>query len=178
MKYLIYTLAIVFLIGLNFGLFGFLQVKGIMPNLLFLFVLCASLERRQSEDFLFVSLLSGLFLDVYSGVFFGSFTVTFLVLSMLIQLLLNNFLALELTWKFILIMFLAGFVFLNFSLWLYMGLAYKLKLVKFYFEPFSPSAKFVWELAFNFILLYPMVWFTAKIKNAVAYLKLQRHKVT
>lgn len=64
-KYLIYFFAIVALLVLNLGLFNNLQIKGQIPNLLFLFSLCFALEKK-SFDFFFVAFVSGLFLDLNS----------------------------------------------------------------------------------------------------------------
>ena len=49
MKYLIYLIAIIFLLSLNLGLFNHLEIKGQIPNLLFLFTLCCILEKENYD---------------------------------------------------------------------------------------------------------------------------------
>src|SRR3989344_6272424 len=99
MKYLIYLISIIVLLGLNLGLFNNFQINGQIPNLLFLFCLCFSLEKSAKGgsasggidyDFFFVSFISGLFLDFYSTSFFGGFTLAFLCLSFLLHLMATN----------------------------------------------------------------------------------------
>jgi cell shape-determining protein MreD len=84
MKYLIYLFAIIILLAVNIGLFNNLQIKGQIPNLLFLMTLFFVLEKK-SYDFFFISMVSGLFLDFFSTSFFGSFTVALLTLSLLLH---------------------------------------------------------------------------------------------
>ena len=100
MKYLTYIIAVIFLFSLNIGLFPMLKINGYMPNLLLLLLIFFAFE-KEGLDFFFVALLGGLFIDVHSAVFFGSFTLAFLCCALILHLAANQLVILELNWKYL-----------------------------------------------------------------------------
>src|SRR5438094_397656 len=98
MRYFIYILAILALIAINIGLFNNLKLAWQIHNLLFLFVVCASLLKKDF-DFFFIGLVGGLFLDFYSPNFFGGFTLAFIVTGMIIYLFIRTFAVSDLNWR-------------------------------------------------------------------------------
>lgn len=173
MKYFIYTLAIIILIGLNLGLFNNLQINNQIPNLLLLLTLYFSLE-KDSYDFFFIAFVSGLFLDFYSAGFFGGFTLAFLSLALLLHLLASNFVLLELNWKSLSLLLAASLVILNSLLWLYGLWVYKLNWAFGYTGLKTFASAFLPGLIYNWLLLYPMYLCYGLIKNLIENLTIRR----
>src|SRR3989344_3299474 len=98
MKYFIYLLSVIILLGLNLGIFGQFPIFGQIPNLLFLLVIFFALEKR-SYDFFFVGFVCGLFLDFFSANYFGSFTLSFLAVGLAMHVFAGSFIGVELNWK-------------------------------------------------------------------------------
>jgi cell shape-determining protein MreD len=155
MKYLFYTLFLIILCGLWVALAPFLRISGQVPQVLFLLVLAWSLE-KQDEDFLLIALLSGLFLDFYSGLAAGSFTVPLLMVALLARLVTNNFLALELNSKYLAALLLPAQVLFEACyfgvgwLWFKLGLAADIPSMHMLLRGFLVA------LAYNLVFLYPI----------------------
>ncbi len=118
MKYLIYFIAIIILLGLNLGIFNFFPIFGHVPNLLFLLSLFFALEKKD-YDFFFTAFICGLFLDFYSAGFFGAFTLAFLTVSVAIHSFVNNVFVFEINWKTLSAALFTGMLFLTLIIWLY-----------------------------------------------------------
>jgi cell shape-determining protein MreD len=158
MKYIAYLISIVLLVGINLGLFTQIPLKGQIPNLLFLFALCASLEKKDF-DFFFISFVCGVVLDFYSVGFFGAFTLGLLVVGLCMHFAANNILVLEFNWKSLSGALLSAFLILNLIVWLYGFAAFKLNWAP---EPAGFKifmGDFIWGLLYNWLLLYPTYLF-------------------
>jgi rod shape-determining protein MreD len=173
MKYLIYLVAIIILAGVNVGLFNNLQLFGQIPNLLLLFTICAALEKN-NYDFFFIALVSGIFLDFYSASFFGSFTIGLLLVALFLNFLVNTFVVLELNWKSLSLLVLASLVFLDFFLWSYGLLAYRLNWSVDFVSLKAYSGSFFSALIYNWLLLYPTYVFYTFTRRLVDNLSLRR----
>ena len=155
MKYFIYLISIIILLGLNLGLFSLFPIRGQLPNLLFLMALCASLWKKDF-DFFFISLISGLFLDFFSTGFFGAYTLALLTMSLCLHLFANNVLITEFNWKTLSVAAAFSWLFFSIMVWLYSLAAFKLNLnvenigFKFFIGGFFPS------LFYNLLLLHPI----------------------
>ncbi len=99
MKYFFYFLTIILLTALNLGLFPYFRLFGGLPNLLLIFVVIAALD-RESFDCFFIALCSGLFLDINTGSFFGTYSFAFLLIAGFLQILVNNFIFFNINWKY------------------------------------------------------------------------------
>ncbi len=173
MKYFIYTLAIILLLGVNLGLFNNLQIRGQIPNLLFLFVLCVALEKKDL-DFLLIALVSGLFLDFYSAGFFGGFAFIFLGLSFLGYFFVNYLVVLEMNWKTLSAALLVGLLLFNLFLWLYGLIAFKLNWTGQYVSFKIFLRAFPASFIYNCLLLYPMYLFVNWLRRFVDNLTIRR----
>ncbi len=80
MKFVLYFLSIVILAGLSVGIFQPLAFFGVVPNLLFLSVLVLALD-KQEQSYLIYAIMAGVWLDFYSTVPIGSFSITFLIIA-------------------------------------------------------------------------------------------------
>lgn len=176
MKYLIYLIAIIMLIGINLGVFGNLQIKSQIPNLLLLFTLCASLEKKDF-DFFFIAFFCGLFLDFYSASFFGSFTFGFLLVALALNFLANRLVMLELNWKSLTLMLLASMLVLNLFLWGYGLLAYKFNLARDFLSFKTFAGAFLVIFLYNLLLLYPVYLFYTFLKRIIDSLSRKNRSV-
>lgn len=166
MKYLIYIIAVILVLGVNIGLFGHLPIYGQVPNLLLLLTIYFSLDKN-SYDFFFIAFVSGLFLDSFSAGFFGGFTVSFLVLALLLHLLSGQLLVLELNWKTLALVVLGAFTLVNFCLWLYSWAAFKAGLAPNDFSIKVLVSNFLPGLFYNLLLLYPMYLISDRLRTLI-----------
>ncbi len=166
MRYAVHFICIVFLLVANLGLFGLLPIWGQIPNLLFLFVLCSALAKKEF-DFLFVAFLCGLFLDFYSPAFFGGHTLALLLIALVTYLFSNYIFVIELNFKNLALATIFSWLGLNLIVWLW-GLA----ALKFNLNPSYVSLKifmsnFLPGLIYNLLLLYPMYLFYDFLRHSL-----------
>ncbi|MDR3642153.1 MAG: hypothetical protein P4L74_00820 [Candidatus Doudnabacteria bacterium] len=167
MKYFIYILAIIILLGVNIGLFGNLPIRGQSPNLLLLLTVYFSVD-KSSYDFYFIAFACGLFLDCFSASFFGGWTFGFLILALALHTLSSQLLVLELNWKSLALLVFGSFSLVSFCLWFYTWAALKAG-APGYGLGFNPSlADFVPALIYNLLLLYPMYFIYYRLKALIA----------
>ena len=86
-KIVTYFLAIVFLLALNIV---FPTLRASTPSFLFLLVVIYAF-RLDNPGYLWFAFFSGLMLDVYSNVFFGSYILSFLIIALLINYTTRTF---------------------------------------------------------------------------------------
>jgi hypothetical protein len=176
MKYLIYLIAIIILLGLNLGLFGSLQIQSQIPNLLFLLTLFFSLEKKD-YDFFFVALVSGLFLDFYSAGFFGGFTLSLLVVSLLAHLFVTEILVVDINWKTLSFALLVALVIFNLILWFYGLVIFKLGLSSEFSGIKIFISQFPINFLYNWVMLYPLYLFFTFLRNFMDKLTVRRRGV-
>jgi len=167
MKYLIYFFSIVFLLSLNIAVFPLLKIYGVMPNLLFLFVIIFSLESR-SYDFLFIAFLSGIFLDFFSSLYIGSFTISLILLAFGLRFLVRNVVTLEINWKYLSIMLAVSLFLVMLFIWGYNNFFFRFKLSSIYINFKFLLGRFFIEFVYSWILLFPM----RKFLNVVKFINL------
>ncbi len=173
MKYFIYFIIIIGLIGFNIGLFNNLQIYGQIPNLLLLFSIYLCLEKKDF-DFFFVAFFSGLLLDFFATNFFGGYTLSFLVVVFCLYLLINNLLVFELNWQVLSLLLLGSLLLMNSVLWLYGLLVFKLGLSSEYIGIKIYAAGILPEFFYNWIVLYPMYLFSDFVKKFIENLSAKR----
>jgi rod shape-determining protein MreD len=176
MKYAVYLLAIVFLLSLNLGLFNNLQIRGQTPNLLFLFSLYFAFEKKDL-DFFFVGFVCGLILDFYSTTFFGSFTFSFLIITLGLHLFVNNLASVELNWKTLSFSLLVCLFALDILVWLYSAAAFKLSWTQDSSGFKQYMAMFPLNFLYNLLFLYPVYVFANFLKNFTDSLSARRRSV-
>ncbi len=165
MKYLIYLLAIIILLGINLGLFNYLQIQNQMPNLLLLLTLCFALEKKD-YDFFFIAFVSGLFLDFYSTGFFGQFTLAFLLAAFFLHIF-ANILALEQNFKTLSAALAVCVIFFNFFVWLYSFAAFKLNWTGEYLDFKMLLKGLAASLVYSWLLLYPVYLLSQFLKRSL-----------
>ena len=166
MKYLIYLLAIILLLGLNIGLFNNLQFYGQAPNLLMLMIIFLALD-KDDLSFFPVVFVAGLFMDAFSANFFGGWTLSFLILALLLNFLSSRLMVFELNWKSLTLLVCGAWFLLNFCLWVYGFFIFKANLmpdytgIKIFYGNFLPG------LIYNWLFIYPMYLFVNFLKTLV-----------
>ena len=176
MKYLIYIVAIIFLVGLNLGLFNNLQFFGQIPNLPLLFTLFAALEKKD-YDFFFVAFICGIFLDFYSASFFGSFTISLLLVALCLHILANTLALFELNWKSLGLILLAALVLLDLFSWAYGFAAYRFNWAPDFISFRSFVGAYPATFIYNLLLLYPTLLFYNFVKKFIDNLSVRRRGV-
>ena len=176
MKYLIYLIAIIFLVGLNLGLFSNLQFFGQIPNFLLLFTVCASLE-KQNYDFFFIAFICGIFLDFYSANFFGTFTLSLLLLALCLHIFANTLVLLELNWKSLVFLLLTAIILLDLFSWVYGFAAYQFGWAPAFISFRSFAVSFAPYFFYNLLLFYPAFLFYNFVRKIVDGFSLRRRGV-
>ena len=166
MKYLIYIISIIILLGINLGLFGNLQILSQVPNLLLLFTLCAALEKK-NYDFLYIAFVCGIFLDFFSASFFGGFTLSFLFIALILNFLSNAFVLLELNWKSLSLILFGALLLLNLFLWVYGFIAFWLHWTGDFNNFKNFSGVFLINLLYNWVLLYPTFIYYSYVRRII-----------
>src|ERR1700690_3255463 len=176
MKYLVYLIAIIVLLGVNLGVFNYFPIKEQIPNLLLLLVLLFALEKKDF-DFFFLAFVSGLFLDFYSAGFFGGFTLAFLAVSLAAHLVVDNIFVFEINWKTLSLSLLVGLAIFNLVIWAYGLLAYKLSWESEYINIGVYISHFPVNFLYNWLLLYPVYLFFTFLRSFVDNLSSHRRGV-
>jgi rod shape-determining protein MreD len=173
MKYFLYFIAVIILAALNVGLFSHLKFLGAAPDLLLLFVIAFSLEKDNDDNFI-VATMSGLMLDLYSGLMIGSFALSFLLVAILLQLFLKRFLVNDLTWKTVVLMVVAATALATGSVVGLNALAGAASLMPFYLVPRAALAHLLPEIIYNIALLYPVYLAASWLKSLILELTVKR----
>jgi cell shape-determining protein MreD len=176
MKYIVYLIAIIILLGINVGLFNSLQTQNQIPGLLFLLTLFFALEKKD-YDFFFVAVVSGLFLDFYSAGFFGGFTLAFLAVSLCAHLLITNFFAAEFNWKTLSLALLVSLIVFNLIVWAYGLAAFKLNFSFQYTGIKVFVSQFLVSFLYDWLLLYPVYLYFTFLRNFVDNISIRRRGV-
>lgn len=155
MKYLVYFFVIVLLAGVQTGLFSYFKVFGAAPDLMLLFVVGCSLQHK-AEDAFFVALIAGLFADFLNGLFIGSFTLSFLLLTMLFYLAIRQLVVFELSFKYLLGVVVFSLLFTSVLVWLFSSLGVHVGWSEVTVNATVLRRLFILELIYNLIFAYPV----------------------
>lgn len=173
MKYFIYLLTIIILLGLNLGLFQNFRIAGQMPNLLLLLLLFFVLEKKDF-DFFFVALVSGLFLDFYSAGFFGAFTMAFLAVGLCLHLFATSVIVVNVNWKTLSLVLFICLTLFNLIVWAFGLLAFRLSWTGQYAGINIFASEFLAAFIYNWLMLYPIYSFFTFLRNFVDNLIIRR----
>jgi rod shape-determining protein MreD len=160
-KILVYFFSLTVIFALNMVFFKF---HGSMPNLLFLLVIVYSF-RKDNPDFIWLAFFAGLLLDLYSNVFFGTYTVSFMIIALGINYTTRSFFSAEPSVVYF------GLVAAVSSLVL-VGLLFILNSVGVYFQrnlgvtPTVYLNQKIWlDLLFNLIFVGPIFYLSSSIED-------------
>jgi hypothetical protein len=156
LKIFFYLILILLLYSFNAGFLPGFELFSALPNLLLILVLYFALE-TEGEFYLPLAFVSGLVLDLSTGVFLGSFSVAFLLISAGLRAFSRDVAVIHSNWKYF------PFILLVSQCILYAWL-YGYNRMADYIGAFSNLlnfrllvTRFVWEFVYNLLFIYP-VW--------------------
>ena len=164
MKYIAYTIGIIIALALQAGLFGYFKIWNTVPNLLLLMVITLSLE-KEDYDFFIVSAIAGLFLDLYSGSFPGTFMFGFLFTAYLLHLTAQSVVVYETNWKYLAGFLLGAMLASYLWAWGYSNFVFKLGWWPMYISGQDIRHIFLAQLLYNAVLAYPVFNATRRVKE-------------
>jgi cell shape-determining protein MreD len=118
MKYLIYILVLVALIGVTFGVFNVWAWHGLVPDLLLLVTIALALSYSNNEYLIF-GLIGGVWFDVLYGLPIGSFAFPVIFSALLISFAFKQWIITEVKWYHFIIGVVFSTVFLHSWIWIY-----------------------------------------------------------
>ena len=176
MKYFIYCITVIVLAGLNFGLFGYLKVFGVAPDLLLLFVVGASLQ-RDADDSFYIAFLGGLFMDFYNGLLAGSFTIAFLLVSLLSYLFIHKLVVFELSWRYLFAATILSTVFTALFVWFVTAAVFHAGWMQNSIDIRLLRSHLLIEIVYNSLLAYPIYILASWLKNFILSLQGKAHRI-
>ena len=151
------------LFALSAGLSKNFLLFGAAPNVLLLISIYLDLE-EPGEVYLFFSFFAGLMLDFSTGAYLGSFSLSFLILSITLRFVSREIVALEKNWKYLPAVLLVFQSLLLFWLFFFNMAASKLVSAPQVFSFFETFKKLFWQYFYNLACLYP-IWKLSKIPS-------------
>ena len=176
MKYTIYFIIIILLVGLNVGLFKYIPFFGAVSNLLLLFVVGVSLQ-REAEESLFIAFISGIFLDYYNGLFIGSFAISFLSVSIIIYFFIHQLVVFELSWRYLFTIVTLSTIFTACLVWALNVLAIHFNFPAAFIDTSELHFHLMAEVIYNLLLAYPLYLLATYLKNFFLNLQGRAHRI-
>lgn len=163
LKIFIYLFTVIFLFSINAVL---PPARSGMPNLLFLLVIFYSF-RSEDAAFLWPAFFSGLLLDIYGNYYFGVFTLSFLVIALLVNYLTRTFFISDPSIGFMSAVVFFSYLILVGSFYLANSAAYSLHLALHKADIIYLKEKIWIDLLLNLIFALP-VFFLAEMNDRIA----------
>ena len=169
MKYLIYSVVTIFLVGITAGGFQHFSILHAVPQLVLLLVILVAAERK-NLDYLFVAIVGGVLLDFTTSIAFGSYTLSFLVIGMLAKFLFEDMLLARSPLKHIPWIVSSAIILQHFWIWLYNG-----TLIRFHssYIPLRLSEAMliaIGAIIYTLLLLFPAYWIIEKLNDYIEHL--------
>jgi rod shape-determining protein MreD len=155
-KFLAYSVSIIVLLVLNII---FPPLLSGAPNFLFLLVVFYAL-RKNSPDFLLIAFFAGLFLDIYSAAFFGTYTLAFLAIGLAINYSSRTFFTADLSVQFITAIITGAYFILIIIFYTLNLLALRLHFTLYVVQSGYFSAKIWIDLLLNLAFAAPVYYLT------------------
>ncbi len=153
-KFFTYAISIILLVAINAV---FPEMKSALPNLLFLFIIFLAF-RQNEADFIWIAFFSGLFLDAYSGFFFGTYTISFLVIGFIINLATRSILTADPSPIYVAVVIVISELMLVGLVFMVNAIAFKLHQTPFPVSGIYLNQKIWIDLALNLIFALPVYW--------------------
>lgn len=177
MKYLIYLIAIILLVGLQIGLFSELRFFSAVPNLLLLLVIGSSLQREDVDAF-FIALVSGLFLDYYTGLFIGSFTAAFVISAVVLYGVLHSLVVFDVSIKYLISITIGMTIFVHVFIWALNAFSFRFGLSVASMDAGLLRGPLLGAILYNCLLAYPMYLASTWLKNLTLYVQGKKHRIS
>lgn len=154
-RILTYFVSVILLFSVN----AFFPALGAAPNLLFLFAILYAFKKDDS-DFLWLAFFSGLIMDVFSGAMFGTYMLSFLMISFAVNYATRNFFSADPNIPVMFFVLLAANLFLVALIYLENSLAVRFGAVSSVLPGVFISKRTWIDIAFNLVLAFPVYLLT------------------
>lgn len=167
MKYIIYSILILFLLAVNIESTRLFLAWPVRLNLLLLLIVFAGLKKH-NYDFLWMAFVCGLFLDFYHAAPFGSFLFTFLITAWLVSWAARIFWVYELDWRGIGLFMVLALIFSEILLWTYSAFLPGREFANVSFDFRQFFVRLVYQLPLHLLLALPLYALWQRIEHMIA----------
>lgn len=175
MQYILYTVYVLAIVGLNAGLLPVVSPLGTVGSLVLVSVLVLAVVSDDLNSVFFISMLGGLLWEQYTGLFPGSLIVGYSLAGVLVFSLSHRVFFIQdrikylplflLLFQGVVFVWVAGFGWFMARLY---PAEYTIHIARI-------AEQAVVSLFFNFILLYPVNFVLGQIEHVLTYIKRARH---
>ncbi len=155
-KYVVYFLILIALASINMV---FPPIYGAVPNFLFLFVIFYAFHQDKTT-FLWLAFWSGIILDMSSGFFFGSWTISFLLVALIVNYSTKILFATDVSQLFMIAVSAISYLVLVGLLFLFNTLIYNVGLTAQQIPVVYLQQKIWLDIVLNFIFALPIYLLT------------------
>ena len=153
-KFFTYFISFIILLGLNIV---FPKIAGAAPNFLFLIIVFYAF-RKDNPIFLWLAFFAGIMLDIYSGSFFGSYTISLLVISFIINYTTRTFFTADPTPEFISVVIIVAYIILIGLMYLLDSFALGFGWTTYHISPEYITSKIWLDIVLNLIFALPIYY--------------------
>lgn len=177
MRYIIYTIYIIIAIGINAGLFPALGIYGTIPSLILISCTIAAVTVENIHVGFFISMLGGLIWELYTGVFPGSFMISYALASLVVYTLSRKVFFIQDRVKY-LPLFIVVFQAIT-LVWIMALNWYMLRLhwTVFDLEYAGIISRSFVGLVYNLVLLYPLYMLFSQVERLVEFFERKKHTI-
>lgn len=167
MKLITYLFIIIILYCLSLGFFPYFKIMHAVPDLLLVYSVILSLE-SDGKAYIFGPLLAGVMLDFASGLPIGSFSLGFVLVSMLIREVDKQMMVIQRNWKYLSAVVVLSQIGLHLWVYIYAAFSVRLGFGHVHVDFGEQLSLFLGRGIYNLLIFYP-VWvladFQAKINQ-------------
>ncbi|GAC1412282.1 MAG: hypothetical protein NVSMB66_0910 [Candidatus Doudnabacteria bacterium] len=162
-KALLYFLLIIILLALSITSVKFF---GMGPNFLFLLTIVYAFQKN-NPDYLWLAFFSGLMLDIYSNVFFGTYILSFLLISVSINYATRIFFSADPSVVYLGLMTAISSLMLVGLLFIFNSLAIRFQSDIMVLPTIYLKQKIWIDLAFNLVFLGPIYYLSGVVEGVI-----------
>jgi rod shape-determining protein MreD len=170
MKYGIYFIIIVVLIGLSGGVFNVFPIFRTVPQLLMLLLAIVAAEQKNS-DFIFIALAAGFMMDMVSSVAIGSFTLSYFFIGFGVKYLFENVLLASNSWKHLPWIVSIAIAAQSLWVWLYNGTLARTSAMVPAFSVSEILVLSVGSIIYTLIVFFPVYWLVERLTEYLVRLE-------
>lgn len=155
MRYIIYIILVGAIIGVTFGLFSTWGWNGLVPDIILLLVIALSLV-FDTQDYLFVAVVGGLWSDIVYGLPIGSFTIPLALCGAISSYFLRKFLFTEIKWYHFVLAIVVATLIVKLWIGFYTNLLFLFRWVEFSVSWRQLFSNMLFGIIANVVLAYPV----------------------
>ena len=173
MKYFIYLITILISIGLTAGVFSLFPILRGVPQLLLVLVLVVAVERK-NFDFIFISVVAGIFLDLLTSLAFGSYILSFAFLGFSAKYIFREYLITSNTWKHLPWVISIAILIQHLWFWIYNSLLFRFDQLALPLRLWDIILTSLGAIIYTAVLFFPVYWMIEKISQFIENLDLKK----